>query len=207
MLCISGRVLDRVKLIRHQPNKGLPHDLYEAKSDIEKKDIEKKRVAFLAECERIILSLPNYPTGQSLTQVACSVFLNGKEFPTTSPAYDAHPLAFSQLFNHHWFPEARGCNMQHSKQDTDKAYDSFVSLYSPIALLSFFLTERGYVGFTHENATEGDFLCVFQGYRLPFALRAKGRQYELLGDAYLHGCMNYEAHRASHLSWQTVEIV
>ena len=38
-------------------------------------------------------------------------------------------------------------------------------------------------------AMEGDKICIYQGYKLPFVIRKSGTNYPLIGEAYSHGLM------------------
>jgi hypothetical protein len=49
------------------------------------------------------------------------------------------------------------------------------------------------MGWVPQDTQPGDTLCVFQGYRLPFALREQGKDHLLLGNAYIHGMIGYQA--------------
>jgi hypothetical protein len=64
-------------------------------------------------------------------------------------------------------------------------------------------TENGYVGMGLDAVREGDYVCAVQGASAPYIfreptgiLRVDGLElllYELVGDAYVHGIMSYEA--------------
>ncbi|OQO10976.1 hypothetical protein B0A48_05231 [Cryoendolithus antarcticus] len=53
----------------------------------------------------------------------------------------------------------------------------------------FFVTEQGLVGFGPEDVKTGDVVAVVSGAHVPWLLRPVGREYSLLGDAYVHGLM------------------
>ena len=58
----------------------------------------------------------------------------------------------------------------------------------------FYLTTHGRIGRGAANMRAGDAICVFHGAGPVFVLRRKDDDvYELVGDAYLHGCMNLES--------------
>ena len=58
------------------------------------------------------------------------------------------------------------------------------------------LTERGYLGLSHEGFHIGDVVCVFTGGEVPFLLREGGASgngmFQLLGECYIHGVMDGE---------------
>jgi hypothetical protein len=57
----------------------------------------------------------------------------------------------------------------------------------------FFRTERGYLGLGSRLLREGDQIALFKGGMVPLVLRAKGQQWELVGDCFVHGIMQGEA--------------
>ena len=58
----------------------------------------------------------------------------------------------------------------------------------------FYTTRRGRIGRGPFNLRSGDHICAFYGAGPAFALRfGDGGQAQLIGDAYLHGCMDFEA--------------
>ena len=56
-----------------------------------------------------------------------------------------------------------------------------------------FRTKTGYIGIAPQNAECRDSIALLKGGALPFVLRAKGGDWELIGDCYVHGTMNGEA--------------
>ena len=78
-------------------------------------------------------------------------------------------------------------------------------------------TKRGFIGLAPRSAQVGDRICCFQAARVPFVLRPLPRRYdhiglefELVGEAYLHGMMD-KVERAvednADFPWETLVIV
>lgn len=59
-----------------------------------------------------------------------------------------------------------------------------------------FLAWKGYIGLVPTWAEEGDVLVVFEGARFPYVLRKKGKAFDVVGEAYVHGIMFGEFLRA-----------
>jgi hypothetical protein len=57
---------------------------------------------------------------------------------------------------------------------------------------SFFVTEKGYMGFGAAKLHEGDQVCILFGCPHPLLLRETGDTYHLVGEAYIYGMMRGE---------------
>ena len=57
----------------------------------------------------------------------------------------------------------------------------------------FCVTRKGYMGWAPPTAKPGDCICIFFGGQVPYVVRPNGKEYEFLGEAYIHGIMNGEA--------------
>ncbi|RSM10747.1 hypothetical protein CEP52_003424 [Fusarium oligoseptatum] len=55
-----------------------------------------------------------------------------------------------------------------------------------------FLSVGGYVGLGPDAMDSGDVIAIFHGAHVPFVLRPKGQEFQLLGEAYVHGIMDGE---------------
>lgn len=55
-----------------------------------------------------------------------------------------------------------------------------------------FRTENGYIGLCPQFAKVGDRIVVFAGGRVPLVLRSSGKDWRLVGNAYVHGIMKGE---------------
>jgi hypothetical protein len=56
------------------------------------------------------------------------------------------------------------------------------------------ISENGYVGLVPEHTRPGDRICVIFGAIVPFVLRkVLGGEFEIVGEAYVHGIMDGEA--------------
>jgi hypothetical protein len=54
-------------------------------------------------------------------------------------------------------------------------------------------TQEGYVGLALGIAEVGDRIALFKGGKLPFVIRSRGSDWELVGDCYVHGIMHGKA--------------
>lgn len=68
-------------------------------------------------------------------------------------------------------------------------------------------TKGGYVGLVPEATLATDLICVFQGGRVPFIVRPRGREYTLIGECYMHGLMHGEAFRGSDVEICSITLV
>lgn len=55
----------------------------------------------------------------------------------------------------------------------------------------FCTTASGFMGWVPSAALEGDLLCFFEDCQLPFVVRSCEGGYEMIGDAYVHGIMDF----------------
>ena len=55
-----------------------------------------------------------------------------------------------------------------------------------------FTTKNGYLGVGSRTLTRNDKIYVLFGCNVPVVLRPRDRQYELIGECYVHGIMNGE---------------
>jgi hypothetical protein len=52
------------------------------------------------------------------------------------------------------------------------------------------VSELRYIGLAQDIVRAGDAIVVFLGSSMPYVLRAKGAEYELLGECFVHGLMD-----------------
>jgi hypothetical protein len=72
-----------------------------------------------------------------------------------------------------------------------------------------FTTMRDYIGLGPKALREEDQVWVLVGSKIPYVLRAKGQQYQFVGECYIHGVMNGEAileKDADHLVEEAIEL-
>jgi hypothetical protein len=81
-----------------------------------------------------------------------------------------------------------GINQMNQQQKAGQPFDKAFNQYS--FGRKFCITANGYIGWVPFEAQNSDLVCYFQGYKLPFIIRACGGRYQLVGDCYLHGLMN-----------------
>jgi len=69
-------------------------------------------------------------------------------------------------------------------------------------------TLSGYFGWASLNSELNDKICIFQGYPIPFVIRPTALgDFELIGDAYVHGFMEGEAMRLSDGPLEMIRLV
>lgn len=68
----------------------------------------------------------------------------------------------------------------------------------------FFATLGGYMGLGPPGMRPGDVICVFLGGPVPWVIRQEGNEYVLIGECYIHGCMNGEVITTEHLPVQDI---
>lgn len=93
----------------------------------------------------------------------------------------------------------------------------FKTVFSNALHVRLFRTVKGYLGIGTESCQVGDTVCIASGSRVPLILRQlevvsmgagdEARRHELVGAAYVHGCMHGEALRASHADFHVIEVV
>ncbi|KAL6238452.1 hypothetical protein BDW75DRAFT_201371 [Aspergillus navahoensis] len=55
-----------------------------------------------------------------------------------------------------------------------------------------FSTNYGYVGMAPKGSRVGDHVASFEGGSVPFVIRRWGRNWQVVGVCYVHGCMHGE---------------
>jgi hypothetical protein len=72
-------------------------------------------------------------------------------------------------------------------------------------------SKSGYIGWAPSNAQLGDKVCFFQGYPIPFVLRPTNDKhsvdFQLIGEAYIHGMMNGETADLNDASPEIIRLV
>jgi len=56
-----------------------------------------------------------------------------------------------------------------------------------------FKTDMGYIGLSSRKIKDGDCVALFQGGKMPFGIRGKEGEFNIIGDAYVHGIIDGEA--------------
>lgn len=54
---------------------------------------------------------------------------------------------------------------------------------------SFVVTQKGYIGYAEQHCQPGHVIAILGGGSTPFVLAPKSSQYQVIGDAYIHGIM------------------
>jgi hypothetical protein len=71
----------------------------------------------------------------------------------------------------------------------------------------FCTTEKGYFGLAPVDSRVGDVVCIFMGAQVPFVIRSCGSDYQLVGEAYVHGVMKGEVLGQACYKSQTITLV
>lgn len=58
---------------------------------------------------------------------------------------------------------------------------------------SFVVTEKGYIGYADQHCRPGHVIAILGGGHTPFVLAPASSQYQVIGDAYIHGIMRGDA--------------
>lgn len=72
-----------------------------------------------------------------------------------------------------------------------------------------FTTMQNYIGLGPRALREGDQIWILFGSKVPYVLRVKGQQYQVVGECYVHGLMNGEAwleEKGDHLLAEDIEL-
>ncbi|CZR67283.1 uncharacterized protein PAC_17182 [Phialocephala subalpina] len=148
----------------------------------------------LSEADQIFASLPSYPTGEPITEVAWRTLIANK---TSHPEILA-PEAMGQQYMY-WRHHIKDMVLAPSpKERTDMSPPHLIHYVQSLATLQGYklaVTGRGYVGLVPLECRVGDRLAVLRGGIVPFVVR-EGRKrkggYRVVGGAYVHGWMNGE---------------
>jgi len=74
-----------------------------------------------------------------------------------------------------------------------EAMTFMLEIDAKMAQRTIFTTRNGQLGTGLRHTRKGDEVWVLEGGRVPYILRSKGHQYELVGDAYIYEIINGEA--------------
>lgn len=116
----------------------------------------------------------------------------------------------SELLSH-----TQSAAVQEEWQSKRKIFDSDSAIYQTsmgnfIQERQSCSTESGHFGWAPLHARIGDKICIFLGYPIPFVLRpVEGEQsgdFELIGEAYLHGLMDGEAIKLSDAPLEMIKL-
>lgn len=60
-------------------------------------------------------------------------------------------------------------------------------------------TKQSRIGWAPQSALPGDYIYILRGCKIPFVFRESSEgAFRLIGDAYMHGQMDYEPELAAH---------
>jgi hypothetical protein len=71
----------------------------------------------------------------------------------------------------------------------------------------FFRSGRRWIGWVPTVAQEGDLLCLFEHYWMPFIVRRTQGGYRLIGEAYVHGIMDEEPEELRNCPYEDISLV
>lgn len=153
---------------------------------------------------------PRYPTGET-QETAMAMTLSAGTNTSLSGLPDARFTADFAAYlltrlrraeRHISSPKAQGkiATSLHRLQKASAGGQSYrcadaVGIVCPYRRLC--VTSEGYFGLGPEAMRPGDSVCVFYGGGVPFVVRAKGKEWLLVGEVYMHGLMSGEAVRAA----------
>jgi hypothetical protein len=82
-----------------------------------------------------------------------------------------------------------------------------VSFYQFATGRKFFTSKEGHIGWLPTAAQEGDSLCLFEHYWLPFVIRKRQDGYTLIGEAYVHGFMDEQPDTLLRLPFKDIALL
>ena len=69
---------------------------------------------------------------------------------------------------------------------------AFVSLAIVVQDREMMRSEKGYIGVVRRRTRDDDYIALCRGRKVPLIVRKRGLEWELVGDAYIHGMMQGE---------------
>jgi hypothetical protein len=161
----------------------------------------------LVEWEKLALSEPKYPTGEDPLMVFCETLVasnmpGGKDHTFASfmrwrsLLRGPKKLAHAKAFGLHKLPSlyapavalAGMGSARHNMGDRTFLSSTEVTISRRLAR-----TEKGYLALVPELSRTGDYIALFRGGKMPFVIRERGKQWELIGCSYVHGIMSGQA--------------
>jgi Heterokaryon incompatibility protein (HET) len=163
--------------------------------------------SYLSGVDKMVDSLREYPTGESLSDLKWKVPIAGAKHPeeVVSAPLDLHASyqALKELFANGsaadilkmrspgFFPPQDV--VDNKKQQSLLTCQNYINALQGVLLgWKFVVTKRGYVGIASNQPQERDLIAIFSGGVVPFLLRKSKRRagaYHLVGESYVHGIM------------------
>ncbi|KAK2768523.1 hypothetical protein FQN54_000379 [Arachnomyces sp. PD_36] len=155
----------------------------------------------------MVAPLQSHSTGFNLTNAFCWTLTAGKDW-YGEPVVDntSHLSDFVAFLRQHFDPEILKtsglvqnlssqldipqCDGEYAAGDPDRFLEA---LYSACCWRRFFVTKRGYIGIGPACMQQDDMVCVLSSGCVPFILRPSAQNFQLIGEAYVHGIMYGEA--------------
>jgi hypothetical protein len=208
-LAIQGVLFDKIKRVAQiPPASTLPENQYSAQNfsfdkitlQINAHDLTRHR-----EVHRIAQSYTQerYHTNQPRHEALWRTLI-GDETPTSRPAEptvgeDYAAYLRMQGILHRGMEHAGLDDGQFVFENKERLYRINHLMGRTINARQFAVTKKGYMALVPLGTQEGDWVAVFSGAATPHVLRAVtegGDEFQVVGDAYVHGLMDGEAFRA-----------
>ncbi|KAJ5096890.1 hypothetical protein N7456_007611 [Penicillium angulare] len=153
-------------------------------------------------------------TGESKRDAFWQVFINGcssdeereimkEKFETANAIYRRHRVVHDLKLDRHVgtfllggavmvtaYNFAVKVGLESAESLTPKDFDFQNAVNEAATQKSMFRTKNGILGLGSKLAKPGDTVVLAQGVRAPLVLRKDGNDFQLIGDAYVHGLMN-----------------
>ena len=207
VLVVKGKIIDTITSLQVSP--------YSDQLAVVKNLAQHTNIwSWLDDCARLIQNSPKYGSGADAEEVLWRTLIhdstNPNGFDTPSEIYGVSFRAYREFLS---------LGIQPSVLTAEELRSRRESLISELELFHMSLgnfmpgrqtcsTESGYIGCSSLNAHIKDRICVFQGYPIPFVIRPTGRlnNYELIGEAYLHGLMKGDALKSDHAPLEMIRL-
>ena len=212
-LLIRGRIVDRIQLLGSDyqwlGNACAAENAIDGNSHVFRENIQRmvrQRCQWLEECLAIVKSSSTAKDEEAFQNALLDDYLINKQIPRNLEVAKSEFSAQMRLYktmaydNHpgRWLSAA----MASMSSESNQLLESFIAerLHR-----RFGCTGNGRIGWLPPVAEEGDFICVFDGMELPYALRpAVDGRYLLVGECIIPGLMRGEAVKLSGIAPETI---
>ena len=153
---------------------------------------------YVDECFDLIRSVVPYHTGQHVDEVLCRTLI-GNTTTDNQLATSEYEILFQDFYSF-LSPRYDSSSLAPEWRPTPLEFmtNKFRKVYNFLDKSRVFITPRGLAGLGNHALEEGDVVALILGTCVPYILRpvASGtsttRQYQLVGECYVHGIMNGE---------------
>lgn len=195
-LILNGILADQVHILAPCPL-DIPLDS-PANSDDDV--ILKQETNWIRQCHSIASECSPGMSAADREEAFCRAMLcdrthQGRQAPAEYSAYFAEFLRSFDFYRLALDGRLEDAELNQSREDNYAALSAVeLSVNRFAASRRFCITREGRMGQVPREAEIGDLVCIFEGGRVPFVLRARGEgAFSLIGESYVHGIMQGEA--------------